>query len=77
MLTVQTQPAIKVLHHSHGDHLTKLELQHRKSGELATLHIFSRIPLSFQECRDSVAKAFNCDRWAFRQLSASAEFAHF
>lgn len=78
MLTVQTQPAAKVFHfQGSGDQLTKLDLQHRKTGELATLHIYSQIPLSIAEVKDSVASAFDCDRWAWRQLNVTAEYCPF
>lgn len=76
MLT-QTQVVAKVYHFSYGDHVTKLDLQHRKTGELAHLHIYSRIPLSLAEVKDSVAAAFNCDRWTYRQLNVWAEYCPF
>ncbi|MBE9242525.1 hypothetical protein [Synechocystis salina] len=78
MLSVQTQPTAKVFHfQGSGDHLTKLDLQHRKTGELGTLHIYSRNPLSIAEVKDSIATAFNCDRWAWRQLNVTAEYCPF
>jgi hypothetical protein len=79
MLTaISAQPTAKVFHfQGSGDQLTKLDLQHRKTGELATLHIYSRIPLSIAEVKDSVAQAFNVDRWAYRQLNVTAEYCPF
>lgn len=78
MLAVQSQPTVKVLHfHSTGNQVTKIDLQHRKTGEVAHLHIYSRIPLSIQEVKDSVATAFNCDRWAYRQVNVWAEYCLF
>jgi hypothetical protein len=78
MLTVQAQATAKVFHfQGSGDQLTKLDLQHRKTGELATLHIYSRIPLSIAEVKDSIANAFDCDRWAYRQLNVTAEYCPF
>ena len=41
MLTVQTQPAAKVFHfQGSGDQLTKLDLQHRKTGWGHTSHTY-------------------------------------
>lgn len=78
MLTVQNRPLTKVFHfQGSGDHLTKLELQHRKTGVPAGLLIFSSRPLSIGEIKDSVATAFDCDRWAYRQLNVTAEYCPF
>jgi hypothetical protein len=77
-MLAQAQITVKVFHfQGSGDQLTKLDLQHRKTGELATLHIYSRIPLSIAEVKDSVAQAFDCDRWAWRQLNISSEYCPF
>jgi hypothetical protein len=78
MLTVSTRPLAKVLHfEGSGDHLTKLDLQHRETGIPATLFIFAPRPLSIGEVKDSIAKAFDCDRWAYRQLNVTAEYCPF
>ncbi len=62
--------------HSYGDQITKLTLQNRKTGEMVYLSIFSRIPLSLREVRDSITAALG-DHWEWRQIDWSSEYVPF
>lgn len=78
MLAVKSTETIHRVHcHSHGDQVTKLTLQNRKDGTMAYVSIFSRIPLSLREVRDSITAAMGETHWNWRQIDWSSEYVPF
>lgn len=79
MLTInaQAQTSHLIHHHSYGDQVTKLTLQNRKDGSMVYLSIFSRIPLSLREVRDSITSAMGETHWNWRQIESSSEYCPF
>ena len=78
MLTINAQAQTRhlVYSYSYGDQVTKLTLQNRKDGSMVYLSIFSRIPLSLRETRDSITAALG-DHWEWRQIDWSSEYCPF
>lgn len=78
MLTINGQSNTRYLvySHSYGDQVTKLTLQNRKDGSMVYLSIFSRLPLSLREVRDSITAALG-DHWQWRQIEWSSEYVPF
>ena len=78
MLAVKSPETIhRVYSHSYGDQVTKLTLQNRKDGTMAYLSIFSRIPLSLREVRDSITAAMGETHWNWRQIEVTSEYVPF
>jgi hypothetical protein len=71
------KPRHLIHHFSYGDQCTKVTLQNRKNGEMVYLSIFSRIPLSLRETRDSITAAMGESHWNWRQIDWSSEYIPF
>lgn len=77
LATTKPEAIHRVYSHSYGDQVTKLTLQNRKDGTMAYLSIFSRLPLSLREVRDSITAGMGESHWNWRQIAWSSEYVPF